>query len=68
MPFPDELARGLAVVPCNPEWPDEFVMLARRVQAAVGSTAVTLDHAGSGPVPGLAAQDCIDIPVRVRTR
>ncbi|HUC26871.1 MAG TPA: GrpB family protein [Streptosporangiaceae bacterium] len=65
MPFPDELARGLAVVPYNPRWPDAFVALAGSVTAALGPLAVAVDHIGSTAVPGLAAKDCIDIQVRV---
>lgn len=67
MPFPDELARGLAVVPYKPGWPDDFVTLAGRVKAALGPLAVAVDHIGSTSVPGLAAKDCIDIQVRVTT-
>ena len=65
MPFPDELAQGLAVVPYDPEWPDAFSALATRVKAALGPVAVQVDHVGSTSVPGLAAKDCIDIQVRV---
>ena len=67
MPFPDEMARGLAVVPYNLGWPDDFVALAGRVKAALGPVAAAVDHIGSTSVPGLAAKDCIDIQVRVTT-
>jgi len=66
MPFPDELARGLAVVTYDPRWPADFVTLAGRVKAALGPMAVRVDHVGSTSVPGLAAKDCIDIQVEVR--
>lgn len=65
MPFPDELASGLAVVAYDPGWPWEFRTLASRLQAALGSFAQGVDHIGSTAVPGLAAKDCIDIQVRV---
>lgn len=65
MPFPDELGRGLAVVPYNPGWPREFSALALRIEAALGSVAVRIDHIGSTSVPGLVAKDCIDLQVRV---
>jgi len=66
VPFPDELARGLAVVPYDRGWPGEFVMLARRIQAALGPVAVRVSHVGSTSVPGLAAKDCIDVLVEVQ--
>ncbi len=67
MPFSDELARGLAVVPHDAAWPDAFATLAARVEAALGSLVVQVDHIGSTSVPGLAAKDCIDLQVRVDT-
>jgi GrpB-like predicted nucleotidyltransferase (UPF0157 family) len=65
VPFPDELARGLAVVTYEPGWPAEFVALASRVTAALGPMAVRVEHVGSTSVPGLAAKDCIDVQVEV---
>lgn len=46
-------------------WPAEFVALASRVKAALGTVAVRVDHVGSTSVPGLAAKDCIDVQVEV---
>ena len=65
MPFPDELARGLAVVAYSRGWPADFAILARRIQAALGPLAVRVNHVGSTSVPGLAAKDCIDVQVEV---
>ena len=65
MPFPDELARGLAVVAYDRRWPGDFAVLARRIQDALGPTAVRVYHVGSTSVPGLAAKDCIDVQVEV---
>jgi GrpB-like predicted nucleotidyltransferase (UPF0157 family) len=65
VPFPDELAKGLAVVTYDPRWPADFVRLASRVKAALGPMAVRVDHVGSTSVPGLAAKDCIDVQVEV---
>jgi GrpB-like predicted nucleotidyltransferase (UPF0157 family) len=65
VPFPDELARDLAVVSYDPGWPAEFVTLASRVKAALGPIAVRVEHVGSTSVPGLAAKDCIDVQVEV---
>ena len=66
MPFPDELARGLAVVAYDRRWPGDFAVLARRIQGALGPIAVWVDHVGSTSVPGLAAKDCIDVQVEVQ--
>ena len=67
MPFPDELGRGIAVVPYDARWPDAFVALTNRVQGALEPLIVKVDHIGSTSVPGLAAKDCIDLQVRVDT-
>ena len=66
MPFPDELARGLAVVACDRRWPGDFAVLARRIQGALGPAAIRVSHVGSTSVPGLAAKDCIDVQVEVQ--
>ena len=66
MPFPDELARGLAVVAYDRRWPGDFAVLARGIRGALGPMAVRVDHVGSTSVPGLAAKDCVDVQVEVR--
>jgi len=66
VPFPDELARGLAVVAYDRRWPGDFAVLARRIQDALGPAAVRVSHVGSTSVPGLAAKDCIDVQVEAR--
>jgi hypothetical protein len=63
----NEMVRGLVVVPYDAAWPDAFRTLASRVEAALGSLVVEVDHIGSTSVPGLAAKDCIDLQVRVDT-
>lgn len=67
MPFPDELARSLAVVAYDRRWPGEFAVLSGQVQVALGPAAVRVMHVGSTSVPGLAAKDCIDIQAEVCT-
>jgi GrpB-like predicted nucleotidyltransferase (UPF0157 family) len=66
VPFPDELARGLAVVAYDRRWPGEFAALASRIHIALGSAAVRVSHVGSTSVPGLAAKDCIDVQVEAQ--
>ena len=58
-------AQQQVVVPYNPDWPNEFAMLGRRLRAALGSVAVRIDHIGSTSVPGLAAKPIIDILISV---
>jgi GrpB-like predicted nucleotidyltransferase (UPF0157 family) len=65
VPFPDELARDLAVVAYDRRWPGDFAVLARRIRDALGPVAVRVSHVGSTSVPGLAAKDCIDVQVEV---
>jgi dephospho-CoA kinase len=66
MPFDDEL-RPVRVMAYRPGWSAEFEALARRLGGALGTEAVAIDHVGSTSVPGLAAKDCVDVQVRVRT-
>lgn len=63
VPFPDELASGLAVVEYDPSWRRQFRTLAARKSAR--SPARCVNHIGSTSVPGLAAKDCIDVQVQV---
>ncbi len=46
-------------------WPALFAREAGRIRAALGSTAIVLEHAGSTSVPGLAAKPIIDIVLAV---
>jgi GrpB-like predicted nucleotidyltransferase (UPF0157 family) len=66
VPFPDELARGLAVVAYERRWPGDFTVLDKRIRDAIGSAVVRVSHVGSTSVPGLAAKDCIDVQVEVQ--
>jgi GrpB-like predicted nucleotidyltransferase (UPF0157 family) len=55
----------LEIVPYDPRWALEFEVERDRIQAALGSLAVRIDHHGSTAVPGLAAKPVIDIQVSV---
>ena len=46
-------------------WPEQFQREAERIQGALGSRALSIDHVGSTSVPGLAAKPIIDIVLRV---
>ncbi|NHA67258.1 dephospho-CoA kinase [Phycicoccus flavus] len=52
--------------PPDPGWPDAAARLLARVRHAVGDAAASLDHVGSTAVPGLPAEDVVDLQVGVR--
>lgn len=54
-----------AVVPSDPNWPDQARRIVARLNTACGHRAVRIDHIGSTAVPGLDAKDVIDIQVTV---
>jgi GrpB-like predicted nucleotidyltransferase (UPF0157 family) len=53
--------RAIEMVEPNPEWPSSFALIAHRIQAALGSRALSIEHVGSTSVPDLPAKDIIDI-------
>lgn len=56
----------IAIVEPNSEWPQRFLSTKARIEAALGSTALGVHHAGSTSVPGLPAKDIIDIDLVVK--
>jgi len=55
----------IALAEYDPHWPALFAREADRIRAALGSTAIQIEHAGSTSVPGLAAKPIIDIVLAV---
>jgi GrpB-like predicted nucleotidyltransferase (UPF0157 family) len=53
------------VVAYRGKWPKMFKQMRARLAAALGDTAIRIDHVGSTAVPGLAAKPVIDIQVSV---
>jgi GrpB-like predicted nucleotidyltransferase (UPF0157 family) len=53
--------RVIKMVEPNPKWPSIFVLIAQRIQAALGSRALSIEHIGSTSIPDLPAKDIIDI-------
>jgi len=51
----------------DPTWPQQFDEERKRLEAALGSTAIVIEHVGSTAVPGLAAKPIIDVLVGVRS-
>jgi GrpB-like predicted nucleotidyltransferase (UPF0157 family) len=55
----------LVVVDYDPAWPLIYDRWQQRVAAALGRTALRIEHVGSTSVPGLAAKPIVDIQVSV---
>jgi GrpB-like predicted nucleotidyltransferase (UPF0157 family) len=55
----------IAVVDHDPSWPARFEEHRARLAAALGPTAVRIEHIGSTAVPGLAAKPIVDVLVTV---
>ncbi len=55
----------IEVVAPDPAWPSLFTEIAARLTAALGETALRIDHVGSTAVPGLMAKPIIDVQVTV---
>jgi GrpB-like predicted nucleotidyltransferase (UPF0157 family) len=49
----------------DPAWPARFSVLDTRIRAALGETALAVEHIGSTSVPGLAAKPIIDVLLAV---
>ena len=57
--------RDIVIVEYESDWPRQFAKHAGIIAAALGSTALRIEHIGSTSVPGLAAKPIIDILVVV---
>jgi GrpB-like predicted nucleotidyltransferase (UPF0157 family) len=57
--------REIKIVVYDPDWPEKFETHARIIAAALGGSALRIEHVGSTSVPGLAAKPIIDILVVV---
>jgi GrpB-like predicted nucleotidyltransferase (UPF0157 family) len=57
----------IVVTDYNPAWPALFEQERERLDTALGSLVVTIEHVGSTAVPGLAAKPIIDLLVGVRS-
>ncbi len=55
----------IQITPYRSEWPQEFASIGEHIRAALGETALCIDHIGSTAVPGLAAKDIIDVQITV---
>jgi GrpB-like predicted nucleotidyltransferase (UPF0157 family) len=57
--------RKIVIADYDPTWPIRFERERERIQRALGSIALGVEHMGSTAVPGLAAKPIIDILVTV---
>ncbi|WP_433550785.1 dephospho-CoA kinase [Micromonospora zamorensis] len=74
LPYEDNLRERRVVLPgrvdpagTDASWPEQYERLAARIRHTLGSDALRIDHIGSTALPGLAAQDVIDVQVAVRS-
>ena len=49
----------------SPDWPRQYAAVATRIRAALEGLTITVEHAGSTSVPGLAAKPIIDVVLLV---
>jgi GrpB-like predicted nucleotidyltransferase (UPF0157 family) len=56
---------AVVIVDADPTWPVQFDQLAADLHAALGRTALSIEHVGSTSVPDLAAKPVIDIDLTV---
>ncbi|KAJ6005111.1 hypothetical protein N7540_012910 [Penicillium herquei] len=56
----------ITIIKPNPEWPQRFEEVKKRIQEALGSFIAVITHTGSTSVPGLPAKDIIDIDLTLK--
>ncbi|MEU8185193.1 dephospho-CoA kinase [Micromonospora sp. NPDC049044] len=71
-PYEDNLRQRRVVPPggtdpaaTDASWPEQYARLAARIRHTLGADALRIDHIGSTAVPGVAAQNVIDVQVAV---
>jgi dephospho-CoA kinase len=62
---PVRAAARVVLAEPDPTWPAQFARIAARIRHAVGLPDARIDHIGSTAVPGLPAEDVIDIQLGV---
>ncbi len=75
LPFVENLQHGSSagrdgpavLAPPNPQWQAQAARLSARIAAAAPGEVLAVDHIGSTAVPGLPAQDVLELQVRVRS-
>src|SRR5262249_9274598 len=57
------MSRTIVVTEYDPSWPAVFEALRARLTRVLGDVALSIEHVGSPPAPGLAATPFIDCEV-----
>ncbi len=63
--FGEPLSDPVHLVPYDESWPEKFRECRKRLDGALGSFVLRIDHAGSTSVTGLVSKPVIDIQVSV---
>ena len=58
--------KRVTVLPYDENWPREFLKIKAELEAALGETALRIEHVGSTSVAGLCAKPVIDLDVVIR--
>lgn len=56
----------IVIMAYDEAWPQRYEVIRDRVRAALGPSALRIEHIGSTSVPGLAAKPIVDVLVTVR--
>ncbi len=56
----------IQLVAYNPEWPNWFAQISKKLAACLDGLFVSIDHIGSTSIPGLASKDRIDVQITVQ--
>ena len=57
---------NITIVDYRPEWVHEFEQHKKKIEQALGSIAIQIEHIGSTSVPDLAAKPIIDVVIAVK--
>lgn len=58
--------KQIEVVPCNPDWVEQYEQEAAKIKVALGANCIEVHHVGSTSVAGLSAKPKVDIIAEVR--
>lgn len=57
------MVKPVVVVDYDPNWPELFAFLSRRIAGSLGGIAAAVEHNGSAAAPGLVSKPIVDIDV-----
>lgn len=56
----------IQLVPSNPEWPNWFEQISKKLNSSLNGLILSIDHIGSTSIPGLASKNRIDVQITVQ--